>query len=106
MTHLLEAVADASSGKGHRCLGVEALLAFMAALEPEAGWIDLVETYEIAENLEIPRIDLGIYGDHGAYDQPAPERRRLANERVEAMLDAVSREAKGFIFQVWLDSEE
>ncbi|QYC12865.1 hypothetical protein KWG63_11475 [Brevundimonas nasdae] len=87
-------------------MGVEALLAFMTTLEPETGWIDLVETYEVVGDLEIPRLDLGIYGDHGAYGQPAAERLRLAGERVEAMLDAVSRESKGFIFQVWLDSEE
>ena len=78
----------------------------MAALEPEAGWIDLVETYEIVGDLEVPRLDLSIYGDHGAYGQPTAERVRLAGERLEAMLDAVSREAKGFIFQVWLDNEE
>ena len=106
MTDFSKAIADASSGKGHRCIGVEALLAFMITLEPKAGWIDLIETYEITGNLEVPRIDLSIYGDHGAYDQPAPERRRLARERVEGTLDAVSREQREFIFQVWLDSAE
>ena len=104
MTRPSDAIAAVSCGKGHRCVGIDALIAFMATLGPEAGWIDLVETYEIAGNLEIPRIDLSIYGDHDTYDQPAQERRRLARERVEWMLEAVAREPKGFVFQVWLDS--
>jgi hypothetical protein len=106
VTDPAEAIAAASSGKGHRVTGAEALQAFIETLGMGMHWVDVVETSELVAELEVPRLDLSIYGDHGAYDKPAQERRRLAAERVAVMLNEAAREPKTFIFQVWLDSDE
>lgn len=95
-----------SSGRGHRCIGISALKAFNEDLEGHRAWIDIVETFEIADGLEIPRLDLSIYGDHGAYELPASERRRLAADRLSGLLAAVAKESAEFGFTVWLDQED
>ena len=66
-----DAILAASSGRGYRCIRASALLGFSDLLNAQGAWIDIVETFEIAEGLETPRIDLSIYGDHGSYDLPA-----------------------------------
>lgn len=100
-----EAPADAlpTDGKGRRCIGIESLLRFSEALDTTETWIDIVETYEVAGEQEIPRVDLGIYGDHGTYDRPADERRSLAASRLQNMVAEARQEQKPFVFEVWLD---
>lgn len=99
------AVLAASSGRGYRCVGIPGLIAFNKELDARQAWIDIVETFEIADGLEIPRIDLSIYGDHGAYDLPATERRESAAARLAEMLAAVGNESADFCFTVWLDRD-
>jgi len=99
------AVLAASSGRGHRCVGINALIAFGKELGTRKAWIDIVETFEISNGLEIPRIELSIYGDHGAYDLPARERQELAADRLAEMLAALEMESAEFCFDVWLDRE-
>jgi len=81
-------------------------VAFSDDLATRGAWIDIVETFEMTEESEIPRIDLGIYGDHGCYDRPAAERRELAAERLKVMLAAASNSSAVFSFTVWLDCED
>lgn len=100
-----DAILAASSGRGHRCIGTTDLLAFSERLNAQDAWIDIVETFEIADGLEIPRIELSIYGDHGAYDLPAADRRKLAADRLAEMLRAVDNESGDFCFDVWLDKK-
>jgi Mrp family chromosome partitioning ATPase len=100
-----DAQADAlpADGKGRRCIGIESLLRFSQALDATATWVDIVETYEVAGEQEIPRLDLGIYGDPGTYDRPADERRPLAASRLQNMVAEARQEQKPFVFEVWLD---
>lgn len=100
-----DAILAASSGRGHRCTGTTGLLAFSERLKAQDAWIDIVETFEIADCLEIPRIELSIYGDHGAYDLPTEERRKLAADRLAGMIRAVGNEPGDFCFDVWLDKK-
>jgi hypothetical protein len=100
------AVAAASSGRGHRCIGASALLAFSRQLNAQGAWIDIVETFEIAEGLETPRIDLSIYGDHGAYGLAATDRKALADRRLSEMLVLVEKEESTLGFDVWLDRDD
>ena len=95
----------ASSGRGHRCIGASALLAFSEQLNAEGAWIDIVETFEIAEGLETPRSDLSIYGDHGSYDLPAADRKVLAARRLSEMMAIAANEVLTLGFDVWLDRD-
>ena len=104
-SHRDAAAVVVSSGRGHRCVGTTALIAFNRELDAHRAWIDIVETFEIAEGLEVPRIELSIYGDHGAYDLPVAERRKLAADRLAEMLAAIGNESADFCFDVWLDRE-
>jgi len=97
------AILAASSGRGHRCIGASDLLAFGERLNAHKAWIDIVETFELADGLETPRIDLSIYGDHGSYDLPAADRKALAAHRLSEMLAVAEREVSLLGFDVWLD---
>lgn len=74
-------------------------------MSARGAWVDIVETFEISEGLEIPRIDLSIYGDHGTYDLPAAERQVLAGRRLTEMLAHAAKEPTELRFDVWLDSD-
>jgi len=97
------AILAASSGRGHRCIGASALLAFSNQLKVHGAWIDIVETFEIADGVETPRIDLSIYGDHGAYELAPTDRKALADRRLSEMLVLASKEGSTLAFDVWLD---
>lgn len=99
------AVFAALSGRGHRCVGRQALIAFDKELEARNAWSDIVETFEISNGAEIPRIELSIYGDHGSYDLSVHERRKVAAERLATMLAAIDTEAAEFCFYVWPDGD-
>ncbi|MBJ7484275.1 hypothetical protein [Brevundimonas sp.] len=101
-----DAILAASSGRGHRCIGASALLAFSDQLNAHGAWIDIVETFEVAEGWEIPRIDLSIYGDHGSYDLPAADRKALAARRLSEMMATVAKEVSALGFDVWLDRDD
>lgn len=101
-----DAILAASSGRGHRCIGVPALLEFRDQLNAQGAWIDIVEAFEIAEGLETPRIDLSIYGDHGSYDLPAADRKALAVRRLSEMLAVAAEEVSPLGFDVWLDRDD
>ena len=101
-----DAILAASSGRGHRCIGAAALLAFSERLNVQGAWIDIVETFEIAEDRETPRIDLSIYGDHGSYDLPAANRKVLAARRLSKMIAIAAKEALPLGFDVWLDRDD
>lgn len=100
-----DVIRAASSGRGYRCKGASALLAFSEQLKAQGAWVDIVETFEIADGLERPRIELSIYGDHGTYHLPVAERRQLAADRLAALVVAVRKESAEFCFDVWLDRE-
>lgn len=100
-----DAFLAADSGRGHTCKDARALLELNEMLAGRGAWIDIVETFEVKAGVEVPRIDLSIYGDHGSYDQPAEVRRELAAERVTKMLAAASKDADQLAFTVWLDRE-
>lgn len=100
-----DAILAASSGRGHRCIGAAALLAFSEQLNAQGAWIDIVEAFEIAEGLETPRIDLSIYGDHGSYDLPAADRKALAARRLSEMMAIAAKEVSTLGFDVWLDRD-
>lgn len=101
-----DAILAASSGRGHRCIGASALIAFGDQLNAQGAWIDIVETFEIAEGLETPRIDLSIYGDHGSYDLPAADRKALADYCLSEMTAIAAKEASTLGFYVWLDRDD
>lgn len=99
------AALAALSGRGHRCVGRHALIAFANELDARNAWIDIVETFEISNGAEIPRIELSNYGDHGSYDLSVRERRKVAAERLATILSAIDTEAAEFCFYVWLDGD-
>src|SRR3989344_8375936 len=96
-----DAILAASSGRGHRCIGVYDLIAFSERLNAQKAWIDIVETFELADGLETPRIDLSIYGDHGSYNLPAANRKALAAHRLSEMLAVAGKEVSPLGFDVW-----
>ena len=100
------AIRAASSGGGHRCVGASELLAFSERLDAQRAWIDIVETFELTDGLETPRIDLSIYGDHGSYDLPAADRKALAARRLSEMLAVAEKEVSPLGFDVWLDRDD
>lgn len=101
-----DAILAASSGRGHWCVGAGALLAFSERLTAQKAWIDIVETFELTDGLETPRIDLSIYGDHGSYDLPATDRKALADQRLSEMLAVAAKEVSPLGFYVWLDRDD
>ena len=100
-----DAIGAAASGRGHRCIGASALFAFSEQLNAQGAWIDIVETFEIAEGVETPRIDLSIYGDHGSYDLPAADRKALADRRLSETMAIAAKEVSTLGFDVWLDRD-
>lgn len=101
-----DAILAASSGRGHRCIGASDLLAFSKRLNAQKAWIDIVETFELTDGLETPRIDLSIYGDHGSYDLPAADRKALAAHRLSEMLAVAAKEVSPLCFEVWFDQDD
>lgn len=99
-------ILAASSGRGHRCIGAPDLLAFSERLNAQKAWIDIVETFELVDGLETPRIDLSIYGDHGSYNLSATDRKALAAQRLSEMLAVAAKEVSPLAFDVWLDRDD
>ena len=100
-----DAFLAADSGRGHKCMGTTALVAFSEVLAARGAWIDIVEAAGIEAGLEVSRVDLSIYGDHGCYDQPADLRREMAAERLTKMLAIAAEDAAQLSFTVWLDRD-
>jgi hypothetical protein len=100
---VLEDVYAALGGNGHRCVGPERLIEFAETLSMRGAWIDIVETFESVGAVEMARLDLSMYGDHGADGVPNLQRQQLALQRLRALLARVTADGGEFIFYIWAD---
>ncbi len=102
----LSAAFDAAlTGRGHVLRGVEHLIRFADFVASCDHLIRNVETYEVRGELEVPRIDLGLYqGSADDADLPRDERAGQSRLRLAEIAEDCEAEGLGFIFHVWIDS--
>lgn len=94
----------ALTGKGHSIRGVVELSRFARYAAACGHLICNVETYELRGDLEVPRIDLGLYqGSSEEAELPADERMGRSMQRLGEIIEDCEAEDAGFLFQVWID---
>ncbi len=94
----------ARHGKGVRLVGQLQLEAFASYVASRDEVIRNVETYELRGDLEIPRIDLGLYqGSAEEAALPAPTRLAASTHRLGEMIADTNTEGLHFVFDVWTD---
>jgi hypothetical protein len=104
VTQLKDAFERSQSGRGFRLADVEQLRDFASYARGQASVVCNVETFEVRDEFEVPRIDLSVY-QGGAEEQalPAVERVALSEEALQEVLAAIEREGIRCLFQVWAD---
>ncbi|MBA4011110.1 MAG: hypothetical protein C0481_04515 [Phenylobacterium sp.] len=94
----------ALTGKGHAIRGAGELSRFARYAVSRGHLICNVETYELRGNLEVPRIDLGLYqGSAEETKLSADERAGRSMLRLGEIIEDCEAEGAGFLFQVWID---
>jgi len=100
---LAEVFAEADDGGGSRMISSAELSQFVDYARTRDAAVTSVETYELRGALEIPRIDLGIYGldgnDEGLTDT---QRIDLAAGYVSEVLALAQEEDHRFGYRVWV----
>lgn len=97
----------ALTGKGHAIRGAGQLMRFARYAASRGHLVCNVETYELRGDLEVPRIDLGLYqGSTEETELSADERAGRSMLRLCEIVEDCEAEGAGFLFQVWIDSLE
>lgn len=100
---LEDAFQEAQTASGTRLIDTAQLAELVAYARARGDLIRNIETYELRDGLELPRIDLGLYGlDESVLDRPQSERIDLAAAQVTAILLDAAAEGGCFGFQVWI----
>lgn len=90
-----------------RIFGQRQLRAFANHVAAQGEVIRNVETYEISGDLEIPRIELGLYqGSADEADQPAAPRLAASEGRLKAIVEDADEEGCSLVFDVWTDEND
>lgn len=101
--NLAEVFDEVDEGGGSRMISSAELSQLVDYARTRDAAVAFVETYELRGALEIPRIDLGIYGldgdDEGLTDD---QRIDLAAGYVREMLALAEQEGHRFRFRVWV----
>ena len=97
----------ALTGKGHSIREAGELARFARYAASRGHLICNVETYELRGDLEVPRIDLGLYqGSAEEAELSTDERAGRSMLRLGEIVADCEAESAGFLFQVWIDSLE
>jgi hypothetical protein len=87
-----------------RIFGQGQLLAFADYIREQGEVIRNIETYEVRGELEIPRIDLGLYqGSAEDADRLSAVRLAASERRLKEIVADADEEGHEFLFQVWVD---
>ena len=104
---LITGFEAALTGKGHSIRGAGELARFARYAASRGHLICNVETYELRGDLEVPRIDLGLY--QGSVEESgfaADERVGRSMLRLGEIVEDCEAERASFLFLVWIDSLE
>ena len=87
-----------------RVEGQRKLRAFADYVAQRGEVIRNVEAYEIGDELEVPRIDLGLYqGSAEEADRPGAVRLAASEARLREIVRDADEERLLFVFEVWTD---
>ena len=87
-----------------RIIGKRQLRAFADHVAAQGEVIRNVEAYEISGELEIPRIDLGLYqGSADEANQPGAVRLAASESRLNETMADADEESCSLVFDVWTD---
>lgn len=104
---LLSALFVAARDGSVRIFGQRQLRAFADHVAAQGEVIRNVETYEISGELEIPRIDLGLYqGSADEANRPAVVRLAASESRLKEIMEDADEESCSLVFDVWTDEND
>jgi hypothetical protein len=87
-----------------RVQGPRKLRAFADHVAKRGEVVRNVEAYEIRGELEVPRIDLGLYqGSAEEADRPGAVRLAASEARLKKIVGDADEEGLLFVFEVWTD---
>jgi hypothetical protein len=90
-----------------RIFGQHHLRAFADHVAAQGEVIRNVEAYEISGELEIPRIELGLYqGSADEANQPAAVRLAASEGRLREIVEDADEKSCLFVFDVWTDEND
>ncbi len=90
-----------------RIFGQRQLRAFADHVAERGEVIRNVETYEISGELEIPRIDLGLYqGSADEANRLGVERLTASESRLKEIMEDADEESCSLVFDVWTDEND
>ena len=106
-SHLSVGFEAALTGKGHAVHGAGELAQVARYAVSRGHLICNVEAYELRGDLEVPRIDLGLYqGSVEESEFAADERVGRSMLRLGEIVEDCEAERASFLFLVWIDSLE